>query len=114
VVLSAGQSGMARRVPQVWGKKIPPRNRNFTGREDLLDTLRGEITGRTGITGKVTAVVSAPHALHGLGGVGKTQMAVEYAHRFGAYYDLVWWVSADQPNLLRSALARGGARPGAS
>jgi hypothetical protein len=77
VVLSAGQSGMARRVPQVWGKKIPPRNRNLTGREDLLDTLRGEITGRTGITGKVTAVISAPHALHGLGGVGKTQMAVE-------------------------------------
>ncbi|MFG2087966.1 MULTISPECIES: FxSxx-COOH system tetratricopeptide repeat protein [unclassified Spirillospora] len=95
----------ARRVPQVWGKKVPPRNRNFIGREELLDRLRAGITGQEGITGKVTAVVSAPHALHGLGGVGKTQMAVEYAHRFGAHYDLVWWVSADQPNLLRSALA---------
>ncbi|URN10844.1 FxSxx-COOH system tetratricopeptide repeat protein [Actinomadura madurae] len=110
MVLS-GQRGTTGRVPQVWGKKIPPRNRNFTGREDLLDALRAGITGATsapgeaGTTGKVTAVVSAPHALHGLGGVGKTLMAVEYAHRFGEHYDLVWWVSADQPNLLRSALA---------
>src|SRR5262245_56548852 len=85
LTLSAGQGRMSRKVPHVWGKKIPPRNKNFTGREDLLRELRD------GIAGKVTAVVSAPHALHGLGGVGKTQMAVEYAYRFAEHYDLVWW-----------------------
>ena len=105
MVLTGGHSGTAGRVPRVWGKKIPPRNRNFTGREDLLEELRAGITGAVGASGKVTAVVSAPHALHGMGGVGKTLMAVEYAHRFGEHYDLIWWVSADQPNLLRSALA---------
>jgi tetratricopeptide (TPR) repeat protein len=84
------------RVPEVWGR-VPPRNKNFTGREELLQRLRA------GITGKVTAVV--PHALHGLGGVGKTQMAVEYAYRFRADYEVVWWIPADQPVLVRSSLA---------
>jgi len=84
------------RVPEVWGK-VPPRNRNFTGREELLARLRA------GIAGQVTAVV--PHALHGFGGVGKTQMAVEYAYRYRSEYDVVWWLPADQPVLVRSTLA---------
>ncbi|GAA2729383.1 FxSxx-COOH system tetratricopeptide repeat protein [Actinocorallia aurantiaca] len=84
------------KVPEVWGK-IPPRNKNFTGREDLLAALH------EGISGRPTAVV--PHALHGFGGVGKTQMAVEYAYRYGSEYDLVWWIPADQPVLVRSSLA---------
>ncbi|MFS2291694.1 MAG: FxSxx-COOH system tetratricopeptide repeat protein, partial [Actinomadura sp.] len=84
------------RIPQVWGK-IPPRNKNFTGRADLLERLH------QGLGGRVTAVL--PHALHGLGGVGKTQMAVEYAHRYQSNYELVWWIPADQPVLVRSSLA---------
>jgi tetratricopeptide (TPR) repeat protein len=86
----------AERVPEVWGR-IPPRNKNFTGREELLTRLRD------GIVDRVTAVV--PHALHGLGGVGKTQMAVEYAFRYRSQYELVWWIPADQPILVRSWLA---------
>ncbi|GAA2865601.1 FxSxx-COOH system tetratricopeptide repeat protein [Nonomuraea rubra] len=88
--------------PPVW--KVPPRNRNFTGREELLDKLRG------GILDRVTAVVAhglqGPSALHGLGGVGKTQMAIEYAYRYHQDYDLVWWIPADQPGLVRSNLAQ--------
>nr|WP_083597543.1 FxSxx-COOH system tetratricopeptide repeat protein [Actinomadura madurae] len=90
------QSTITDRIPQVWGK-VPPQNKNFTGRTDLLARLRN------GLANQVTAVV--PHALHGLGGVGKTQMAVEYAYRYRSDYDLVWWIPADQPVLVRSSLA---------
>lgn len=82
--------------PRVWGK-VPPRNRNFTGRDDTLGTLR------EGVTDRVTAVL--PRALHGIGGVGKTQVAVEYAYRYRSHYDVVWWISADQPSLVPSSLA---------
>ncbi|MGW4792164.1 FxSxx-COOH system tetratricopeptide repeat protein [Nonomuraea sp. NPDC004297] len=78
--------------------KVPPRNKNFTGRETLLNRLH------KGIGDNVTAVV--PHTLHGLGGVGKTQMAIEYAYRFRDSYDVVWWVPADQPGLVRATLAQ--------
>ena len=82
--------------PRVWGK-IPPRNRNFTGREEIIEQLR------EGVESQVTAVL--PRALHGIGGVGKTQVAIEYAYRYRAHYEVVWWVSADQPSLVPSSLA---------
>jgi hypothetical protein len=86
------------RVPPVWGS-VPPRNKNFTGREELLATLRA------GIASQVTAVVPQPKTLHGLGGVGKTQMAVEYIYRYRHEYDVVWWIASDQPLLVKTALA---------
>jgi len=83
-------------VPEIWGN-VPQRNKNFTGRSALLDQLRKRVTA------KATAVL--PHALHGLGGVGKTQLAIEYAYRYAHEYQLVWWIPADQNALVRSTLA---------
>jgi hypothetical protein len=54
---------------------LPPRNLVFTGRQELLERLHASLR-----PGGAAAVVQA-HALHGLGGVGKTQLALEYAHR---------------------------------
>lgn len=61
------------------------------------------------MTSKVTAVLPSeeklPQALQGLGGVGKTAVAIEYAWRYRAEYDLVCWIRADQMPLVRSSLA---------
>jgi tetratricopeptide (TPR) repeat protein len=61
------------------------------------------------VASKVTAVLpseeSLPKALQGLGGVGKTAVAIEYAWRYRAEYDLVCWIRADQMPLVRSSLA---------
>jgi hypothetical protein len=82
--------------PAIWGN-VPQRNKNFTGREQILERLR------PGEASAVTAVL--PHALQGMGGVGKTQLAIEYAWRYRSEYDLVWWIRADQLPLVRSSLA---------
>ncbi|GAA1293078.1 hypothetical protein Psi02_50950 [Planotetraspora silvatica] len=55
-----------------------------------------------------TAVIAhtpTPQALHGLGGVGKTQLVTEYAWKFRHSYQVVWWVTADQPSLVPATLA---------
>ncbi len=45
-------------------------------------------------------------ASHGLGGVGKTQMALEYAYRFAPEYDLVWWLRSEDTTSLTADYAR--------
>lgn len=88
--------GTAVSRPAIWGE-VPPRNPDFTGRGAILRTLRRQLTNR--------ATALLPHTLHGLGGVGKTQLAVEYAYRYQSAYELVWWVPAEQPALMRQSLA---------
>jgi tetratricopeptide (TPR) repeat protein len=83
-------------VPEVWGN-VPQRNKYFTGRSALLDELRERLTTH--------ATARVPCALHGLGGVGKTQLAIEYAYRYASSYQVVWWIPADQTALVRASLA---------
>jgi tetratricopeptide (TPR) repeat protein len=78
---------------------LPPRNLNFSGRDGPLLTLHDNL--HTGLT----AVVLPTAAVHGLGGVGKTQLVLEYAHRFASDYDVIWWISAEQPTSAAAALA---------
>ena len=84
------------KVPSIWN--VPARNADFTGRAATLERLRDKLAG-----GGVTVVVA--QALYGLGGVGKTQLALEYAHRFMADYDLVWWVPSERSEEISVALA---------
>jgi hypothetical protein len=73
--------------PLVWN--APRRNIRFTGRDAVLEELRDRFERvRPGAGG------GARVALRGISGVGKSQIAIEYAHRFGNDYDVVWWVAA--------------------
>jgi transcriptional regulator with XRE-family HTH domain len=86
-------------MPRLWN--IPARNLTFTGREDLLAAVRERLQARH------AAVVQA---LYGMGGVGKTQLAAEYAHRFAGSYDLAWWINAEQSGLIGDRSAAWGRR----
>jgi len=101
----AGDVSIGRRI---WGN-VPARNLGFTGRDALLMKIRDQL-----MAGNRTVV----QALHGMGGVGKTQLAVEYAHRFAADYNLIWWVIAEKVELIGEQFAAlseemGSAQPGA-
>jgi KaiC/GvpD/RAD55 family RecA-like ATPase len=48
---------------------------------------------------------TAVQALWGIGGVGKTQLAAEYAYQFAAEYDLVWWINAEHAGLIGEQFA---------
>jgi transcriptional regulator with XRE-family HTH domain len=108
LVSAAEVLGAARGArPRVWN--IPARNPGFTGRDDLLAEVRQQL-----LAGDKAVV----QALHGMGGVGKTQLAAEYAHRFAGTYDLAWWINAEQGGLIGNqvaalGLALGCVQPGA-
>ncbi|MGW2729700.1 FxSxx-COOH system tetratricopeptide repeat protein, partial [Streptomyces sp. NPDC001494] len=76
-------------LPEAWN--VRRRNPDFSGREAVLSELRTSL-----LTGRQAVV----QALHGMGGIGKTQIALEYAHRFASQYDIVWWVDAEQADQL--------------
>ncbi|WP_406091768.1 FxSxx-COOH system tetratricopeptide repeat protein [Kitasatospora purpeofusca] len=78
-------------------QELPPRLPTFTGRMRLLEAVRDGFTADSD---------AAPvQVLYGIGGVGKSQAAIEYAHRFAAGYDVLWWVPAQQPAVIPQKLA---------
>ncbi len=72
-------------LPRVW--KVPARNPNFKGRGEELAAL--ELALANGSTATV-------QSLRGMGGVGKTQLATEFAYAHAGDYDLVYWVAAEE------------------
>ncbi|QLH24081.1 FxSxx-COOH system tetratricopeptide repeat protein [Streptomyces sp. Rer75] len=82
--------------PAVWDG-VPRRNPRFTGRDALLVAVHDRLEAAPADT----AVV----ALVGLPGIGKTQLAAEYAHRFAGRYDAVWWAPGDHRPTLEGRFA---------
>src|SRR5262245_54829914 len=82
---------------------VPPRIASFTGRADELDRLDAVL-----MQDKPAAVTQASIgrvAVQGMGGVGKTSLAIEYAHRFRGMYAGVCWCPSETRTGLLSALA---------
>ncbi|WP_330440287.1 FxSxx-COOH system tetratricopeptide repeat protein [Streptomyces griseoaurantiacus] len=93
-------------VPKAFN--VPPRNNSFTGRDLHLDRLRNELG--TEALRQDTPVGRV--FLYGLGGIGKTQIAQEYVHRYGSQYDVVHWIPAEQPETIPPLLAELGTELG--
>jgi tetratricopeptide (TPR) repeat protein/transcriptional regulator with XRE-family HTH domain len=68
------------------------RNPFFTGREELLNQLYTVFHSR-----QASGLILA---LSGLGGVGKTQIAIEYAHSYRHLYQAILWVNASTRDTL--------------
>jgi hypothetical protein len=80
-------------LPEVF--RVPPRNPNFVGRADALASLGAKLADGT----------ATVHSVHGLGGVGKTQLAIEYAYARATDYDLVFWIAAEEPGSIPDQFA---------
>ena len=83
-------------LPTIWN--IPyPRNPFFLGRDTELVQVRHHLQA-----GQATAL-SQPQAISGLGGIGKTQLALEYAYQYHWDYQMVLWARAESTEALVSS-----------
>jgi hypothetical protein len=82
---------------------LPPRMGGFTGRQEALEDIRSML-----MRGNRTS----PVAIQGLSGIGKTQLAIEYAYLHADDYDLLWWVPCHDRAAAAEALGELAARSG--
>ncbi len=100
-----GISAVTKNIPIQKTTNIPPQNRFFCGRDGLLASIRKCYQEGVHIQG-----------LFGMGGVGKTQLALQYAHCHMKEYNVVWWINAGSAlgmqNSISEFLALQGFLPG--
>ncbi|MBN6546788.1 FxSxx-COOH system tetratricopeptide repeat protein, partial [Actinacidiphila bryophytorum] len=103
-------------LPRIFN--LPSRNAEFTGRAgqlaELRERLRPQLFPDDQPSYEPPRYTTMPQAVCGLSGVGKTQLALEYAHRFAAEYAVVWWISAEQSESIAASLAELAFRLGES
>lgn len=79
-------------------------NQHFVGRNEQLRRVADALKG-----GETTAIgEAAVAASSGLGGVGKTQLASEFVHRYGQFFHGVYWLSFGLPDGVPNEVASCG------
>jgi hypothetical protein len=96
-------------------------NENFTGRQEPLRTLARAllpqptnlpISQPTNLPAYQSTLIT--QAIQGMGGVGKTQLAAAFAHRYGRFFHGVHWINAAQPETIESEIAQCGQKMAAA
>ena len=83
--------------PNLWA--VPyARNPFFTGREELLRSLYEKLNREHSMA------LTQSWAISGLGGIGKTQIALEYAYQYRQNYSAVFWISAATRETLQAGI----------
>jgi tetratricopeptide (TPR) repeat protein len=67
-----------------------------------LRALADSLLSHTGVGTVINQTIT------GMGGVGKTQLAVEFAYRYGRYFRGVHWLNLADPSQLEAEIARCG------
>lgn len=73
---------------------LPRQNRFFCGREGQLSEIMERF--RSGV---------CVQGLSGMGGVGKTQLALQYAHVHLTEYTVAWWINAETRLALQNSIS---------
>ncbi len=97
----SGQEGSVRggaetQIQKYWS--VPyQHNPFFIGRQELLEAIDQHLHAEQAVVPFQTL------ALHGLGGIGKTQVALEYAYQYGQRYQAVFWIEAETVETLQAS-----------
>lgn len=73
---------------------LPCQNRFFCGREEEIGQIAERFQNGISVQG-----------LFGMGGVGKTQIALQYAQIHQADYDFIWWINAEDSLVLQNSVS---------
>ncbi|SHI11451.1 tetratricopeptide repeat protein [Streptomyces sp. 3214.6] len=98
VVLPAEALHAAERVTAAPGTSNLPPPPLCLGRQDELAWLRHTLTDQR------EGAITQSGTVHGLGGVGKSTLALHYAHCYRGDYTLIWWIGAASPDEIETAL----------
>lgn len=80
-----------------WPVNLPRTSAPFVGRESQLEAMRDHFTTGTGDPG-AWWVSGAP-------GIGKSELARTFAHRFAFDYQYVWWINAQDRRTITEDIA---------
>ncbi|MEU6540800.1 tetratricopeptide repeat protein, partial [Streptomyces sp. NPDC047000] len=98
-MLPAEALQQAERVAAAPGTSNLPPPPLCLGREEELAWLRRILTDRR------EGAITQSGTVHGLGGIGKSTLALHYAHRHRGDYTLIWWINAASPDEIETSLA---------
>lgn len=74
---------------------LPEQNQYFSGRVGQLESIDQVLRN------KKNEVISICQTVSGLGGIGKTQLAIEYAYRYGyKYRNCIWFINAENATTI--------------